>query len=415
MTEGLRHTPLYAEHIKSGGQFTEFNGWEMPLQYQDGIFQEHLATRKKAGLFDIGHMGCFAIKGQDALSFIQYATTNNASALQVGQSQYTLLADEHGGAIDDAYLYRFFEDGFILVVNAANHEKDRQHLNAIAEAFQNVIIQDIGHSRTLLSLQGPLSEQILANVIGKGGLPEAHRNALSIFQNKANDLWLARIGYTGEPIGFELFVTVETAPPLWLVLVAHGACPAGLGARDTLRLEAGLPLYGHELGNTIEGEMIPIFAMSSARFAVSFSPEKGNYLGRSALEHQFRDLNHQTEGARGPWSHLPQRIRVLQILDKGIARSGAPVFREKLKVGNITSGTMVPYWLLNGEGPIAAIASKYQRRAIAMALVDSDILPSEIVQIEIQGKRARAVIMPHLLRKDTPPYARPVLPEIPYL
>ena len=411
MTEGLRHTPLYAVHIDSGGRFTEFNGWEMPLQFQDGIFQEHLATREKAGLFDIGHMGCFAIKGRDALPFIQYATTNNAAALQVGQSQYTLLADEHGGAIDDAYLYRFFEDDFILVVNAANHEKDRQHLNAIAEAFQNVIIQDIGHSRTLLSLQGPQSQQILANVIGKDSLPEAHRNALSISQNKAYNLWLARTGYTGEPIGFELFVTAEKAPPLWLALIAHGACPAGLGARDTLRLEAGLPLYGHELGNTLEGEKIPIFAMSSARFAVSFSPEKGNYLGRSAIEHQFRDLNHQSEGARGPWSHLPQRIRVLQLLDKGIARSGALVFQDKRKVGNITSGTMVPYRMIKGEGSITDSSAKYQRRAIAMALLDSDIRLSEIVHIEIQGKRARAVIMPHLLRKDTPPYSQPVLAE----
>jgi aminomethyltransferase len=387
-----------------------FGGWDMPVQYPSGILQEHLATRNKAGLFDVSHMGRFAIRGRQSLSFLQHVLTNNAASLDVGSSQYTLIAEAEGGAIDDAYLYRFFEDAYLLVVNASNRQKDWQHFQQIRTRFKDVILDDLTDSLAMISVQGPQSKAILAEMVGEAALPLPQRNALSIARYGGVDLWLARTGYTGEPLCFEIFLPSDSAATIWRTLMTKGAQPVGLGARDTLRLEAGLPLYGHELGQDVEGRTIPIFAISLARFAVSFSPLKGDYIGRAALERQFRSFQAIANRRFDEQALLSRTVRTFEVVDKGIARAGAHVLFEGRPAGCVTSGTMVPYYRFMGSGIDARITDQTERRAIGMALIDCRIQDGQEIDIDVRGRPLRAVVMPYLLRGEAPPYARPITP-----
>nr|MCU0256054.1 hypothetical protein [Vicinamibacterales bacterium] len=250
----LLRTPLYDRHVALSARMVEFGGWEMPVQYRSGIIGEHLATRNRAGLFDVSHMGRFVVGGADALPFLQHVLTSNAAALDVGQAQYTMVPTATGGAVDDAYLYRFVEDEYLLVVNAANREKDWAHFARHAGRFPALRLEDRTFELAMVALQGKASRDILAGLLAEGALPEPLRNELSVVRlstgggAEPSEVMLGRTGYTGEPVCFELFVASAAAPALWDALVAAGAEPVGLGARDTLRLEAGLPLYGHELG-----------------------------------------------------------------------------------------------------------------------------------------------------------------------
>ena len=294
--ESMERTPLFARHVALGAQMVPFGGWEMPVQYPTGILQEHLATRRRAGLFDVSHMGRFVIRGDEVLPFLQHALTNNAAALDIGQSQYTLIPETDGSAIDDAYLYRFFGDHYLLVVNAANRRKDWQHLRTVAKQFKAVSLTDVTHEIAMLSLQGPQTKAILKAILGTAAtLPEPQRNELSTTCFDDDDMWIARTGYTGEPLCFELFFPADKSDNVWDRLVARGAQPVGLGARDTLRLEAGLPLYGHELGKDPLDRPIPIFAIALARFAVSFSPLKGDFIGKTPLQRQFQALSEMSK------------------------------------------------------------------------------------------------------------------------
>jgi aminomethyltransferase len=232
MGESLR-TVFYDCHLEHGAKITEFGGWDMPLQYAGGILQEHLATRKQAGLFDVSHMGRFFIRGEQALPFLQHVLTNNAASLDVGLGQYTMIPNEAGGAIDDAYLYRFVEDEYLLVVNAANREKDWAHLEEERNKFPRSEMVDRTFEVAMLSLQGPLSKDILSVMI-EGELPEPMRNELSVVRIGGSRVLVARTGYTGEPICFELFIERDAAVAVWKQLTAGGAVPIGLGARDSL-------------------------------------------------------------------------------------------------------------------------------------------------------------------------------------
>ncbi len=406
MTDLMR-TPLFARHIELGAQIVPFGGWEMPVQYPAGILQEHLATRRRAGLFDVSHMGRLVVEGPQTLPFLQHVLTNNAAALDVGQSQYTLLPSVDGGAVDDAYLYRFFEDRYLLVVNAANREKDWQFLQAAQTGF-SVKLTDLTPALSMFSLQGPHAKTILERVIDSGALPEPRRNALSIVRCGAAQVWIGRTGYTGEPLCFELFLPAEHALPLWNRLLDQGAQPVGLGARDTLRLEAGLPLYGHELGRDPQDDVIPVFASGLARFAVSFSPLKDAFIAREPLQRQYQALKAFMHGQYDRLSDLPRMIRTVELIDKGIARAGAAVFKEGAPAGWITSGTMVPYWHIEGRGLSSGLTEETRRRAIALALIDSRIQDGALIEIDVRGKRLLAGVMPYLLRSDAPPYARPI-------
>jgi hypothetical protein len=176
----LSRTVLYPRHVELGAQMVDFGGWDMPVQYPDGILKEHLATRRTAGLFDVSHMGRFIVSGTGALDFLQHVLTNHARALDVGESQYTLIPDQTGGAVDDAYLYRFFQDRYLLVVNAANREKDWAHLQNELPHFEGVQLEDQTAEIAMISLQGPQAKAILSQLVGEEALPEPRRNCLSI-------------------------------------------------------------------------------------------------------------------------------------------------------------------------------------------------------------------------------------------
>ncbi|MCG8615572.1 MAG: glycine cleavage system protein T, partial [Desulfobacterales bacterium] len=343
------------------------------------------------------------------LDFLQHVLTNNAAALEVGESQYTLIQNEAGGAIDDAYLYRFLADEYLLVVNASNREKDVAHFKANLEKFPGVEMTDKTFDTAMISLQGPESKKILTPLITQGYLPEPARNNLSSVKIGDAAVDIARTGYTGEPLGFELFVDNAAAPALWDKLVDAGVEPVGLGARDTLRLEAGLPLYGHELGTDPDGEEIPLFASKLSKFAVSFSPLKGDFIGKAALFEQFKAFAAAMEDkATEPAPALPRIVMPLAVTGKGIAREGYKIFSGDRHVGYVTSGTMVPYLEGEGQGLLGAFAEKPKRRALALALLDSTLKDGDTVEIEVRKKRVAACVVPYHMRSEAPPYVRSI-------
>ena len=408
MSELLK-TVFHDRHRELGAKMVEFAGWEMPVRYPAGIIREHLATRREAGLFDVSHMGRFTLRGEGALPFLQHVLTNNAEAVEVGRSQYTIIPTPTGGAIDDAYLYRFVEDEYLLVVNAANREKDWDHFQAILPDFPGAELSDRTEELAMIALQGPRSREIISSLIESGGLPEPVRNALSRAAIAGAEVLISRTGYTGEPLCFELFVSREDAVRIWDLLVERGASPVGLAARDTLRLEAGLPLYGHELGLDPEGNEIPVFALGPANVAVSFSPLKGDFIGREPLRRQraARRLIRK-EGDLSRIADLPRFVRPVAITGKGVARPGDRVFRGEKPAGFVTSGTMVPRWEWEGEGLESRLVERKGKRAIGLALVDSDLRNGDEIEIDSRGRRIPAVIVPYHLRSEAPPYARTI-------
>jgi len=371
--------------------------------------QEHLATRKQAGIFDVSHMGRFVIRGEQAPAFLQYALTNNAAELLPGMSHYTIIANEDGGAIDDAYLYYPQHGEYLLVVNASNCQKDWEHLQGVLKNFDGVEMSDETDNLAMISVQGPRSEEILSELLDAGALPEAKRNALSTARINGTDMIVARTGYTGEARCFELFVESASAEKLWEALRAKGAEPIGLGARDTLRLEAILPLYGHEFGDDPDGKEIPILAVGTARFAVNVDPERGDFIGRHALERQAKALQGFKEKDYEGSSVIPRRVRPVALTGKGIARAGSKVFQGDALVGYVSSGTMVPYWNGSGEGEDFQLSDETGKHAIALALLDSRIGLREEVEIEVRGRRIAAKTVPRHMRNEASGYSRAVL------
>ncbi len=390
----------------------DFNGWDMPLYYPTGIVEEHLATRKKAGLFDISHMGRFIIRGPGALRFLNHVLTNNAGALDprmIG-AQYTLIPTENGGVVDDAFLYRFTMDNeYLLVVNAANTQKDWEHLNSYLRGFGQVELSNVTEHVAMFSLQGPKSREILEKVIEEGPLPEPGRNTVSIVIAGGAQIKVGRTGYTGEPLCFELFFPKGTAQILWDKLLTHGATPAGLGARDTLRLEASLPLYGQEYGFDPEGHEMPLLAFPMAKLALSFSPLKGNHVGRSSLMRQFEAFEKIMRRDYSLMNVLPRVIQPISVLGRGVARRGDGVFREDKVVGYLTSGTMVPCWKVEGQGLSSFQTGRKQLRSIGLAYMNSDIVEDDRITIEIRGRKVDGVVVPYHLRSESPPHAWPIV------
>ncbi|MCD6299590.1 MAG: glycine cleavage system aminomethyltransferase GcvT [Dehalococcoidales bacterium] len=415
----MKRTPLYEEHLKLRARMVEFGGWEMPLSYPTGIVAEHLATRKFGGLFDISHMGRFRVSGQDALSFLQYVLTNNAAALEPGQSQYTIIASESGGAIDDTYLYRVDEEEYILVVNATNTEKDWEWLQKYAHKFPHLILEDYTARMAMLSFQGPKTKAVLGAILGGvDRLPEPMRNSLVVAEVFGVKVPIARTGYTAEPICFELFPPAEIAVRLWNKLLEvggeEGIQPIGLGARDTLRLEGGLPLYGHELGNDVEGKEIPVLALPAARIAVSFGGIKGEFIGREALRKQFEEIKLREEGRLDTPRDkqlVPRVIMLMAIPGGGVARAGYPVYVDGNLVGNVTSGTVVPYWQSEGTGVSAKLGTKSDKRAICLAYLDADLKENQKTEVVIRGKKVEGIIVERHVGSEAAPYARPLLVE----
>ncbi len=427
MPKDLKRTPLHAWHKEHGAQMVEFAGWEMPVAYQRGILEEHLTTRKCGGLFDISHMGRFLIRGVDAIPFMQYVLTNNVVALNPGMAQYTLIQNERGGAIDDAYLYRLEEDrpsleaNYLLVVNAANTEKDWDWFLAQKNRFKNLMIENKTDEIGMLALQGPHTKRVMEKILLEdySKLPDPWRNRLKVceLEGQQVSITISRTGYTGEPICFELFLPADKTVLIWEKILeigeTEGIIPVGLGARDTLRLEAGLPLYGHELGVDPEGKDIPIYAVpSAARLAMSFSPLKGEFIGKEILRRQFEEVTAREGGKPLPPKErqlVPKKIFPIRITGQGIARQGYEVLVNETLLGHVTSGTMVPYWVFSDRGILSEPTDEKKMRSIALAYIDSDLKEGQKIEIVQRGKKFEGMIVERHLSGEAPPYARPIL------
>lgn len=404
----LKRTQLYAVHVAAGADMVDFGGWEMPMQYPSGIVAEHLYTRHQCSLFDVSHMGRLLVEGPDRVAFLQHVLSSNVMALDLNQAQYAIIPTADGSAVDDAYLYRFEEDRFLLVVNAANTEKDLVHLHAALEGY-DCTITNVSDRCAAIAVQGPKCKEMLSVLSGGTAITEPMKNALNTVELEGRQAWVAKTGYTGEPLGYEVYVKSEDAVWLWDRLVELGAKPAGLGARDTLRLEAGLPLYGHEMGQDPEGGEMPIFAVPLARFAVSFSPQKGDFIGREPLTLQYEAFKRIMGRDFSDCTQLPRRILPITLLDRGVMRAGMAVYKGDRQIGWVTSGTMVPYYCHEGEGLQTRILEETGKRAIGLAYLDSDTLEDDSVTVDVRGKRLKAVIPPYHMRVDAPPFARPIL------
>ena len=404
----LKRTQLYDVHVAAGATMVDFGGWEMPIKYPTDIVAEHLYTRHFCSLFDVSHMGRILVDGPQAVAFLQHVLSSNVMALDLNQAQYAIIPNENGGAVDDAYLYRFEEDRYLLVVNAANTDKDLLHLNEQIKAYDAKMTVITG-DYAAIAVQGPKAKELLQILSGGKAITEPIKNALNTLEFEGRTVRVAKTGYTGEPIGYEVYIESAEAAWLWKRLIELGAKPAGLGARDTLRLEAGLPLYGHEMGLAPDGTEIPIFAVPLAKFAVSFSEQKGDFIGRAPLEKQFAAFKKIMSRDFSDLSVLPRRIVPITLLDRGIMRAGMPVYRGDELIGYVTSGTMVPYYRHEGKGLDTVILDDTANRAIGLAYLSSDILEDDVVTVDVRGRRLKAVIPPYHMRVDAPPFARPII------
>ena len=404
----LKRTQLYDVHVNSGATMVDFGGWEMPVQYPTGIVAEHLYTRHACSLFDVSHMGRLIIAGPDRVAFLQHVLTSNVDALDLNMAQYCIIPDEDGSAVDDAYLYCFNEDNLLLVVNASNTDKDLAHLNKYLKDY-DCTITNITADYASIAVQGPKSKDMLTQLAGGVALTEPVKNALNTLTMEGREVLIAKTGYTGEPLGYEVFIKSEDAQWMWNRLIELGAKPAGLGARDTLRLEASMPLYGHEMGVDPDGNNMPIFAVPLARFAVSFAPQKGDYVGREHLAVQYEAFKRINNRDFSDLAALPRRIMPITLLDKGVMRGGMAIYKGDKQVGWTTSGTMVPYYVAEGEGLQSVILDETAKRSIGLCYIDSDTLKDDIVEVDVRGKRLKAVIPAMHMSVMAPPYARPLL------
>jgi len=401
----LKRTVLYDAHVALGATMVDFGGWDMPIQYPTGIITEHMSTRRRCGIFDVSHMGRLVVEGPERVAFLQKVLSSNVTALVPGRAQYCMIPNEQGGAADDAYLYMFEEDRYLLIVNASNTDKDLEHFAATLPGY-DCTVTNVTAKTASIAIQGPDSDQILKQLSGSDIIADPKKNSLNVLQMEGHTVWLSRTGYTGEPIGYELFVTADEAHWLWNRLLELGAVPNALGARDTLRLEAGLPLYGHEMGADPSGAEIPVFAVPLARFAVSFAEEKGDFIGKAILSAQKAALEAVRSGDLSGLSTLPKRIVPIQLTDRGVIRAGMDIYQGGSHIGWVTSGTMVPYCEFDENG---LPTDKTGKRSIGFAYLSSDVSAGDAVEIDIRGKRVKAAVVARHARQDQPPYLRPIL------
>lgn len=352
-----RHTPLYNEHIRLGAKMVAFAGWEMPVQYT-GVIDEHLAVRNAAGLFDVSHMGEIEVSGPDAERFVQYLTTNDITKAGEAQAQYSLLCNNEGHILDDIIVYKFSRLKYIIVVNASNTLKDSEWCTTHLRG--DVTITDRSEEFALIALQGPLACEVLHALsdVDLGSIAKYHFNMGPIAG--AKNCVIARTGYTGED-GFELFISPKDAPHVWQAILERGSPlgvkPAGLGARDTLRLEMKYSLYGHE----ITEETNPL----EAGLGWVVKLDKGEFIGRDAL-------------VAVKASGLTRKLVGFKMADRGIPRQGYPIMIGGKSVGTVTSGTMSP-------SLDVAIGIGYVPHALSSA-------GSEIF-IAIRGEARKAVVV----------------------
>ncbi len=388
----LKRTPLYDAHVAAGATMVDFGGWEMPIQYPAGIINEHLYDRKHCGIFDVSHMGRLIVEGPERVAFLQKVLSSNVAALKPGRAQYCIIPTESGGAVDDAYLYMYEADKYMLIVNASNTDKDLAHFAKYLPNY-NCTITNITDTYSSIAVQGPDAEQILKTLSGGAEISGPKKNDLNELQMEGRTVRVSKTGYTGDPIGWELFIDAAEVNWLWNRLIELGARPTALGARDTLRLEAGLPLYGHEMGEDHAGDEMPVFAVSLARFAVSFAEEKGDFIARDIL------LAQKENGT-------PKKVYPIALTDRGVMRAGMDIYKAGVHIGWVTSGTMVPYYHFDEAGNILDTTGK---RSIGFAYINADVSMDDIIEIDVRGKRLKARRVVKHMDQNNPPYGRAIL------
>lgn len=348
-------TALYDTHVKYGGKMVPFAGFLLPVQYGTGVITEHMAVRKACGLFDVSHMGEILCEGETALENLNYLLTNDFTNMADGQARYSPMCNEEGGVVDDLIVYKIRDRHYFIVVNAANKDKDFTWMKA--HQLPGTELIDISERVGQLALQGPKAEEILLKLTAKENLPVKYYSCIPGKEAAGICCLISKTGYTGED-GYELYMAAEQAPALFEALMdvgkEEGLIPCGLGARDTLRLEAAMPLYGHEMDDTVT----PI--ETGLSFAVKMKKE---FVGKDALE------------AKGE----PERIRVgLKITGRGIIREHAVVYADGAVIGETTSGTHAPYL----------------GYPVAMALVKKGYAaPGTLVEADVRGRRVAAEIV----------------------
>jgi len=355
----LKKTPLNARHRASGAKMVPFGGWDMPVEYS-GIVAEHMAVRTRAGLFDVSHMGQIEIAGNDALAAVQRISSNDASKLAVGQAQYSGLLTEQGTFIDDLLVYRLAPAHFLLVVNASHIPKDYAWIAEQIEPAGDAVAVDASSRYALLALQGPAALDVLQPLTGVelAGMKYYWFANGEVASVRAT---ISRTGYTGED-GFEIFVPPQSADRVWQAILESGKAadviPAGLGARDTLRLEAAMRLHGNDIDETttaLEADLSWIVGW-----------KKDDFIGAAALREQK---------ANG----VTRKIAGFEVLDRGIARQGYDAYVGDAKVGVVTSGTQTPFL----------------KKAIGMAYLPAEHTAAGTeFDVDIRGRRTRARVVP---------------------
>ncbi len=371
-TPAARRTALYSVHRQMGAKMVEFNGWEMPVEYPSagGILAEHKAVRTGLGLFDVSHMGDIRLTGPEALAAVQHISMNDASRLAIGQAQYSALLNPQGTFVDDVVVHRLGQNDYLLVINAGTREKDVHWVRANTQPF-DCKVEDLSDDFTQIAVQGPRAADALQK------LTDANLSGVKFYwvtrgiirlagkpHRDVDDVLIARTGYTGED-GFEIYVPADevTSARVWHELLEagkdFGVAPCGLGARNTLRLEAKLPLYGHEISDTIN-----VWEAGLDRFC---KMEKGDFIGRTALE-------------KARAAGLKRILVGLEMVERGIARDGYKVLAEAdCEIGYVTSGSPAPFL----------------RKNIALAYVPPDFSALGTgVKVEIRGQRVRAQVVP---------------------
>ncbi len=352
----LKRTPLYEAHLRCGGRMVEFGGFEMPVQYQTGVIREHMAVRNACGLFDVSHMGEVLLEGPDAVKNLNRLLTNDYTVMADGQARYSPMCNEQGGTVDDLIVYKVSDGRYFIVVNASNREKDVAWIKAHVSG--DVAVTDVSDLWGQIALQGPKAETILRKLTSEENIPEKGYHACWDRDVGGIRCIVSRTGYTGSD-GFELYLPAGETEKMWDLLLEtgreEGLIPCGLGARDTLRLEASMPLYGHELSDTIS----PL----TAGLGHFVKMEKTDFIGKAALE---------AAGA-------PAQQRVgLKAVGRGIMREHQDVYVGEKKIGHITSGTHCPY--IGYPAAMAIVDRKYAGLGTR-------------VEADVRGKRVEAEVV----------------------
>ena len=345
-----KKTPLYDTHVECGGKIVPFAGYLLPVQYQ-GVIAEHNAVRNDAGLFDVSHMGEITCTGKDALANLNYLLTNDYTTMYDGQARYSPMCNENGGVVDDLIVYKVRDDHYFIVVNAANKDKDFAWMKA--HAFGDAVFTDISE----IALQGPKAEAILRKLTNEEDIPEKYYSCHFHRTIGGMDCIISRTGYTGED-GFEFYLAAADAPKFWNLLLETGKeehlIPCGLGARDTLRLEAGMPLYGHEMDDEISPR--------ETGLGIFVKMQKEDFIGKKALEE--REITKKRIG--------------LKVTGRGIIREHMDIYAGEKKVGVSTSGTHCPH--LGYPAAMALVEKEYAQIGTKL-------------QAEVRGRRVDAEVV----------------------